>query len=83
VELTIAIILEQGYKPILVLVKGKWQLLGKHPHHVECCRLLVQTVGPDVHALVLGILLVLLHQVVLPALVVVLLVLDDDVVNLG
>lgn len=83
VEVTVAVVLEKCDEPILVFLEAERQLLREHAHHVQCGRLLVQTVGADVHALLLSVLVFLFHQVVLALLrVLVFLVVNDDVINL-
>ena len=51
---------------------------------MQCGNLLVQTVGSDVHAFLIGVLVLLLHQVIHALLrVLVPLVMNDDVIDLG
>lgn len=83
-EVAVAVVREQRDEPVLVLLEAERQLLREHAHHVQCGHRLVQTVGADVHAILLRVLVLLLHQVVHALLrVLVLLVIDDDVIDLG
>lgn len=79
-EITVAIIFQQCDQLILLLLKHKWQLLSKDTHHVQCSCLFIQTVSPDVHTFVLGVLVILLHQFIV---VILLVIINDDVVDFG
>jgi len=81
VELPIAIILKQINQPVLILVKSKRQLLSKHTQHVQRSCLLIQTVCPYVHPLLLRILVILFHQVIL-AIPIIISVVNDDIIYL-
>ena len=83
-EVAVLVVFEQRDDSVLVLLEAERQLLREHAHHVQCGHRLVQTVGADVHAILLRVLFLLLHQVVHALLcVLVLLVIDDDVIDLG